>query len=322
MSTPDQPREHRTQQFGEKPHQAADATLDTAAQTPAETDEFQTPELVAEVHDHSGQKYGVMSEGDGVYALYDSNGKFVTEYSHTGVFDLETTGIDPAVARIVTAYVGVLDEKGNIVFGREWMITPDGYEIPEAAANVHGVTTEQALAEGRPFAEVIPEILDALDVLRQQGIPIVAHNASYDFTLIAHEAARAGHEDPVSFVEGLSIIDTFVVDKQMDPYRKGKRTLTATAPVYGVELSEEEAHGAAADAIAAGRIAITMLVRPELAKTTPAELTKAQRGWSRAQRASLEAYRKKTDPGFTIDKNWPLYESALALRAPAEVYTF
>jgi len=172
-----------------------------------------------------------------------------------GVFDLETTGVTPETDRIVTAYVGALDGNGAVIYGREWLIAPDGYIIPDAAATVHGITTEQALAEGRPFTDVLPEIIDALAVLADQGVPLVAHNASYDFTMLAFEMARLGHPDPVAFVNTLDILDTFILDKQPDRWRRGKRTLTAIAPLYGVTLTDEEAHGAAADAIAAGRVA-------------------------------------------------------------------
>src|SRR5690606_26374276 len=56
------------------------------------------------------------------------------------VFDLETTGVDPTEARIVTAYVGVLDATGTVVEERSWIVDP-GVEIPEGSIAVHGVTT-------------------------------------------------------------------------------------------------------------------------------------------------------------------------------------
>jgi len=237
-----------------------------------------------------------------------------------GIFDLETTGVDPATDRIVTAYVGVIDEDGTVIDGREWMIAPDGYVIPDAAAAIHGVTTEQALAEGRPFAEVMPEIIAALAALT---VPIVGHNVSYDFTMLAHEMERAGHPDPVGFIDALAIIDTFILDKEIDTFRRGKRTLTALAPIYGVELAESEAHGAAADAIAAGRIALKLIQHPQLRGLAPIELRRSQTRWSREQRASLQHYKRRNgDPKFTIDLNWPLYTSALALALPMTVDTF
>lgn len=240
-----------------------------------------------------------------------------------GVFDFETTGTCVETDRIVTAFVGTLDASGAVLDGQEWMIRPDGYAISDGAAAIHGITTDRAIAEGRPFAEVLPEIVEALAALSRIGIPVVAHNASYDFTMLAHEMSRAGFIDPPSLIDPIDIIDTFVLDKQVDKYRRGSRTLTATAAVYGVELSDEEAHGAQADAIAAGRIALVILSRPDFDNMSWDKLQQLQKGWAREQRASLQAYkRSKGDAGFTVELDWPLYASALALRAPEEVYTF
>jgi DNA polymerase-3 subunit epsilon len=59
------------------------------------------------------------------------------------VFDLETTGIDVDSCRIVTAHVGVIGPRGEVVEQRQWLVDP-GIEIPTAATLIHGVTTERA----------------------------------------------------------------------------------------------------------------------------------------------------------------------------------
>ncbi|MEN9660733.1 MAG: hypothetical protein RLZZ443_662, partial [Actinomycetota bacterium] len=60
------------------------------------------------------------------------------------VFDTETTGLDLREARIVTACVLELDANGQPVGDAvEWLADP-GIEIPQVAADVHGVTTEYA----------------------------------------------------------------------------------------------------------------------------------------------------------------------------------
>ena len=63
------------------------------------------------------------------------------------VFDLETTGLDLDTSRIVTAAVAVIDSNGEPTEVHEWLVNP-GIEIPEAAANVHGITTDMARANG------------------------------------------------------------------------------------------------------------------------------------------------------------------------------
>ena len=79
-------------------------------------------------------------------------------------FDTETTGVDPLGDRLVTAAVvscgplGADGARGRDV--RTWLADP-GVEIPEAAAAVHGITTERARAEGRPAAQVLEEVAGA-----------------------------------------------------------------------------------------------------------------------------------------------------------------
>ena len=75
------------------------------------------------------------------------------------VFDLETTGLDLTDARIVTACAVELDAEGNVVGENlEWLANP-GIEIPTQASDVHGVTTEIAIRDGRPAAEVVAELI-------------------------------------------------------------------------------------------------------------------------------------------------------------------
>lgn len=222
-----------------------------------------------------------------------------------GVFDLETTGVDVARDRIVTAYVGVLDGTGAVIDAHDWLADPV-VEIPDAAAAVHGVTTARARAEGRVAAEVIAEVIAALRALLDAGVPIVAYNAPFDFSLLAHEAARYGIT-PIS--DPAPVIDPLVIDKACDRYRRGKRTLTAVAEHYAVSLGDD-AHEACADAVAAGRVALAIAQRfgDELPPTAT-ELHTQQIGWARGQAASLTEYFVKIgriDPADQLDGSWPI----------------
>lgn len=218
-----------------------------------------------------------------------------------GVFDLETTGVDPTTARIVSAHVGLVDEDGGVVERKEWIVDP-GVPIPDSAAAVHGITDARARRFGRSPAAVVPEILAAIRSVYERGFPLVIYNAPYDLTLLAAEARRLGLE-PLPDTE--SIVDPLVIDKAVDRYRKGKRTLSAAAEAYGVRLTD--AHDAGADAIAAGRVAqaIARTHAAELALAA-AELHAAQVGWFAEQAERFEAYmREKHDPAFTCSRLWP-----------------
>lgn len=215
------------------------------------------------------------------------------------VFDLETTGVDPSEARIVTAYVGVLDASGAVVEERAWIVDP-GIEIPEGSVAVHGITTERARAEGAQAAGAVCEIRDVLAGYWAQGLAVCAFNAAYDISLLDAECRRHGHEP----LAAMPVIDPMVLDKQLDRFRRGKRTLTVASEVYGVELLD--AHDASADAIAAGRIAQAMAMRfPEL-RIDPISLHELTAGWADEQAAGFEEYRRRTDPSFSAGRGWPL----------------
>lgn len=221
-------------------------------------------------------------------------------HERLGVFDLETTGVDTEAARIVTAHVGVLDGDGNVVSRQDWVLDPM-VEIPDAAAAVHGYTTERVRLEGMDAAAGVAEIIAALRGLFEQGIPVVAYNAPYDFTVLDREARRYGLE-PLS---PTLVIDPLVIDKAVDQYRRGKRTLELTAAFYGVPL--DDAHDAAADAIAAGRVAQAIArAHPEL-PLTAAELHALQVGWCRDQAENYQAWRRSNGhPAFVAAGGWPL----------------
>ncbi|MBX9470783.1 3'-5' exonuclease [Microcella sp.] len=218
------------------------------------------------------------------------------------VFDLETTGVDVRTSRIVTACVALLDASGTVVSRRDWLADP-GVEIPEGAAAVHGISTERARAEGRPAVEVVTEIVDELRAVLGRGTPLVVYNAPYDLTLLACEAARHG---VAPLVDPAPVIDPLVIDKAVDRYRKGKRTLEAAAAHYSVAL--DGAHDAGVDAIAAGLVA--RAIAEQHAAVLPAtleELQTAQAAWHDQQASSFEDYmRTQRDHTFTVDRGWPV----------------
>lgn len=219
-----------------------------------------------------------------------------------GVFDLETTGVDVESSRIVSAHVGLLDAHGAVIERHDWLVDP-GVEIPAGATAVHGITTEHARASGVAAAQAITEIVAELGILFTRGTPVVAYNAPYDFTLLHREALRHG----VAPLDTPGpIVDPLVIDKAVDKYRRGKRTLAMTALFYGVDLTD--AHDAGADAIAAGRVAQALArVHTEALALSAAELHARQVSWCQEQAEDFQAYmRRERDPMFTTSGLWPV----------------
>lgn len=219
------------------------------------------------------------------------------------VFDTETTGLDLKTSRIVTASVVELDLDGNVVVDRaEWFANPE-IEIPKVASDVHGITTEMAVADGRNYKEVVAEILDALRDCFQRGVPVVAYNAPYDFTILMHQAIALGL-DPIT--EPMPVIDPLVVDKTYDRYRSGKRKLELVAKHYSVAL--DDAHNSKADAIAAGRVALAVMkAHAEKLPQTAAEFHTSQIDWARVIDEGFTKWmRENVDKDFVAAPGWPI----------------
>ncbi|WP_367139782.1 MULTISPECIES: 3'-5' exonuclease [Streptomyces] len=220
-------------------------------------------------------------------------------------FDLETTSPDPKTARIVTACV-VQCGGERPVQSANWLSDVDGQEIPAEAAEIHGVTTERARAEGADLRQVVDEVLAALAQVVLSGIPVVAMNARYDLTVLDREARRYGMTPLTDHVgKDLRVIDPFVLDKRADRYRKGSRKLTDLCEHYKVPL--DGAHSADADAIAACRVAWRQgCWYAPLAAMSLDELHAAQVGWAAEQAASLQEHFRRKDPAAVVEGAWPL----------------
>jgi DNA polymerase-3 subunit epsilon len=217
-------------------------------------------------------------------------------------FDCETTGVDVETARIVTAAVVTINPLAGSVDTQEWLADP-GVEIPEQATAVHGITTEMARAGGRPAAEVVAEIAAALDAGWRAGGTVVVYNASYDLSLLGREMARHG----VQRVQPGPVVDPMCLDKQYDRYRRGSRKLVDVAKHYGIVLSELDAHGAAADALAAARVAWKLArVYPELGAMSSDDLHTAQVGWYREQAISLGRHFASQGNHEPVPTEWPI----------------
>lgn len=219
-------------------------------------------------------------------------------------FDCETTGVDVRRDRIVSACV-VRWGGGKPTAPLNYLSDVGGMEIPAAATAIHGIDTEAARSAGRPAADEVAGIVDMLAMYADQGLPLVAMNASYDFSILEAECERYGirslwaRSTPV-------VLDPLVLDRRVNKYRRGKRNLPALCTHYAVKVTGP-AHDAETDARAACGVvhAIGRRYRA-LAREGLGELHELQAGWAREQVAELRAY--LTRIGETVDDgpyDWP-----------------
>ena len=179
-------------------------------------------------------------------------------------FDTETQGIPrwdlPAdhesQPHIVDLGAILCDETGTELDRFESIVRPDGWTVPEGAAKVHGITTEIALAQGRPIIEV----LDGFDALLARAGLLVAFNIKFDDKLLRGARRRNGRPD------GFGTIPVFCCMRGAEPLCKIERTAKMKKAGFGAgkfktpKLSEavkillgrehEGAHRAMADTLA------------------------------------------------------------------------
>jgi DNA polymerase-3 subunit epsilon len=227
----------------------------------------------------------------------------MTHWSDTlAVFDTETTGLDTRHARIVTCFLGIIGPDGEVQESHSWLADP-GVDIPEQASAVHGVTTEMAREQGRSAPDVVREIGATVGGYFASGLPVVAYNAVYDFSILHHEMVRY---DIAPLPDPRPIIDPLVIDRAVDTYRKGKRTLAMAAAHYLVAL--DDSHQADADAIAAGRVAQAILRQHAETLSGDAQwLHEQQIEWARAWAENYQKFRRGSgDPSFVASGAWPV----------------
>ena len=115
-------------------------------------------------------------------------------------FDTETTGTpkdDNAPAsdlenwpRLVQLAWINYDKEQNLLSEHSIIIKPNGFEIPDDAARIHGITNEIAV-KGSDLIEVLDDFLNSL----VEADVIVAHNMSFDEKIMSSEFLRNQIED-------------------------------------------------------------------------------------------------------------------------------
>ncbi|WNI25826.1 3'-5' exonuclease [Streptomyces sp. ITFR-16] len=222
-------------------------------------------------------------------------------------FDTETTGVDVEEDRIVSAALVVQDSAGGRMRVTRWLVNP-GVPVPAGATEIHGLTDDHLQRNGRWPAPVVEEVARALAEQCAARRPLVVMNAPFDLTLLDRELKRHRTSSLAAYLEpaSLRVLDPRVLDKHLDRYRKGRRTLTDLCELYGVVL--DGAHDAAADAAASLELvrAVGRRFATRLERLTPAELHTLQAVWHAAQARGLQAWFARSGTPETVDPAWPL----------------
>ena len=171
------------------------------------------------------------------------------------VLDLETTGTNLAVDRIVEIAVVKINTDGSKTVKRK-LINPE-MKIPEAAAKIHGISDEM-VKDAPPFRNVANEFKQFIEYCDLAGY----NSNRFDWPLLMEEFLRAGLTLDLTTQRMLDVQKIFHV---MEP-----RTLSAAYKFY-CNKSLDNAHSAEADAEATWEILTAQVERyPNIGKDVDA----------------------------------------------------
>src|SRR5690606_32986983 len=114
------------------------------------------------------------------------------------IFDTETTGLpkrwDAPITdsdnwpRAIQIAWQLHDEMGRLIEHQDFLINPDGFDIPYDAERIHGISTELARAKGIEMDQALKIFEEALSRTKF----IVGQNVGFDVNIMGAEFHRFG----------------------------------------------------------------------------------------------------------------------------------
>ena len=128
------------------------------------------------------------------------------------IFDTETTGLpkrwDAPITdtdnwpRAVQIAWQLHDAMGYCIDHQDYLIKPDGYNIPYDAEKIHGISTELTQEQGTSLIEVLKKFNDALSKTKF----VVGQNVRFDLNIMGAEFVRKDINNPL---QELPVLDTW-----------------------------------------------------------------------------------------------------------------
>jgi DNA polymerase-3 subunit alpha len=178
------------------------------------------------------------------------------------IFDTETTGLPrnwnaPITdtdnwPRAVQIAWQLHDDMGRLLEQKDYLIKPEGYDIPYDAERIHGISTELADTLGADLETVLKEFNIALSKAKF----VVGQNIGFDINILGCELHRKGIESPMASMAVLDTCTEVTADMCKIPGGRGGKwklpTLTELHQhLFGSPFGE--AHNATADVEATTR---------------------------------------------------------------------
>lgn len=191
------------------------------------------------------------------------------------IFDTETTGLpkrwDAPITdsdnwpRCIQIAWQLHDEMGQLVEHQDYLVKPEGFNIPYDAERIHGISTELAEHDGIPLMEV----LEKFNVVLGKAKFIVGQNLGFDVNIMGAELHRMGVDSPMSSMPVLDTCTEVTASLLKLPGGRGGKfklpTLTELHS-YLFNVPFAEAHNATADVEATTRCFLELIRREVFTK--------------------------------------------------------
>ncbi|MEO8515328.1 MAG: DNA polymerase III subunit alpha, partial [Flavobacterium sp.] len=157
------------------------------------------------------------------------------------------------------------DEMGNLIEHQDYLVKPEGFNIPYDAERIHGISTELAAEQGVSLQEVLEKFNIALSKTKF----IVGQNVGFDVNIMGCEFHRAGISSDMVKMPVLDTCTEVTAELLKLPGGRGGRfklpTLTELHQ-YLFKVSFSEAHNATADVEATTRCFLELVKREVFTK--------------------------------------------------------
>ena len=188
------------------------------------------------------------------------------------IFDTETTGLPKRWKapitdtdnwpRAIQIAWQLHDSMGNCLEHQDYLIKPEGFNIPYDAEKIHGISTELAQEKGIPLEEALLKFNEALSKSKF----VVGQNVGFDLNIMGCEYFRENIESPLL---DLPVLDTCTEQTaslcKLSGGRGGKFKLPTLTELHKFLFRTPfaEAHNATADVEATTRCFFELIRRQE-----------------------------------------------------------
>ena len=117
------------------------------------------------------------------------------------IFDTETTGLPKKFnapitdldnwPRCVQIAWQLHDYDGTLIEHNDFLIVPDGYDIPYQSEKIHGISTALAKTKGESLKEVLNSFINVLSKTKV----LVGQNLKFDLNIVGSEFHRLGYDN-------------------------------------------------------------------------------------------------------------------------------